>query len=393
MRDDRTLNIDGDIWNSDPYPMLERLREGGPIAESRRGYEVLGHREAQSLLRDRRLTTDHMSTVRALGITSGPVHDFRARFLLSQQGELHQRLRKPFVVHFSPAKAEQMRHTIRGIAESQLAMIDPTGPVDLFDLLCNPVPALVYCDWVGAPAADAAFITQISDKILGVFSGDPANKAEVEAGFAEAFPYIERLVAARRANPGEDILSAFIELERSGQLTEQELADQAVALLEASTDNTAHQISLVIGAVLERPDVVQTIAERPELLAGAVEEGIRFHPHTRLVQRVASTDLDVGSTAIPMGAAVNVCVPAVQRDPSRFPDPDRFDVTREPIPALVFGGGAFSCVGAHLAKIEIQETLAALLAMYPDLELTEPVTRVGNAFVENAPRLVVRLNS
>jgi cytochrome P450 len=385
------LDVDSEIWSDDPYPVLERLRRDSTLVRSRRGIEVLDHGTAQQLLRDRRLQTDHMAVVRDLGIASGPVFDLRSRFLLSQQGETHQRLRKPFVVHFSPAKAERMRATIRGIVSERLDRIDPREPVDLFELVCNPVPALVYCDWVGAPPSDVDRIIRISGMILEIFSGNPANGPIVEAGFAELFPYIEGLVADRRANPGEDILSAFIAISDAGELTEQELVDEAVALLEASTDNTAHQMGLVIGAILERPEIWQTVAGDPARIPGAVDEGIRFHPHSRLIQRVAIEPVDVDDVTIEPGEMVNVCIPAAQRDPERFDRPDTFDIDRPPLPALVFGGGAYSCVGAHLAKVEIQEVLAALVERFPRAQLAEPVTPVANAFVENSSRLVVRL--
>jgi cytochrome P450 len=382
------LDVNAPFWATDPHPAIDAIRHLGPFVASTRGLEAIEYAVAFELLRDRRLQTDHMAIVRALGITAGPVYEFRQRFILSQQGADHARLRRPFITSFSPAKAEQMRSQIRTIVDSRVDTLDLSEPIDLFAEVFNPVPALVYCSWVGAPASDAAFVTGVSDQILGVFSGDPAKREEVEAGFNAIFPYIDDLIARRRTDPGDDILSAFIAAHVAGELTERDLVDQATALLEASTDNTAHQMALVIAEILERPGLWSTLARDPELIPAAVDEGIRIQPRSRLLQRVATEDLEIGNQPITAGQTVNICILAAEHDPHRYPDPHAFDLGRRNSPALTFGGGIYSCVGAYLARIEIQETLAALIRRFPHLELAAPVTRHCNAYVGTAPSVM-----
>jgi cytochrome P450 len=387
------LDLADPSWAGDPYPMLDALRGASPLAESDRGLEVLDHATGLAVLRDRRYARDHMTIVDAVGITSGPAREYKQRMLLSQKGEQHLRLRLPLARYFAPARTESLRAQIRTIVDTLLDEVDPTQPANLFTALFNRVPAEVYCMLVAAPREDAPFVSRVSDQVLAIFERDPSMKDSIEAGYAELLPYVRERIAERRTALGDDILSSLIRLQRAGELTEDELVDEASTLVEASTDNTAHQMGLVVAALLERPDVWRRLVDDRSLVPRAVDEGVRFEARVRVVTRIATGTTELLGHPVPAGGAVNVVVPAGHRDPARAPDPHAFDLDRESPPQLLtFGGGAYACIGMHLAKIEAQEVLDALLTRFPKAELTAPVTRGNNAYVATTPEVPVVLS-
>jgi cytochrome P450 len=192
--------------------------------------------------------------------------------------------------------------------------------------------------------------------------------------FAESEAFVREHVDRRRGDLGDDFTSALIREQEAGNLTEAEVVGTGVGLLQAAIDNTAHQLGLVLGTLLEDRARWARIVADPALIPRAVEEVIRLRPRFGTIFRLAASDLDVDGIAVPEGGAVFVSVRAGQRDPRVFPDPDAYVLDREPSTPLMFGSGPYSCLGAGLARMEIHALLQALVERFPGARLTAPWT-------------------
>jgi cytochrome P450 len=386
------LDLDGPGYARDPIGELRRLRELSSVVVSDRGFELIGYTVAQAAVRDRRMDADHMELVRRLGMPEGPALEYKKRMILSTFGQQHLKLRAPWAPYFGPKQAEALSGTIRAIVDRLLDEVDPHRSVNLFDAVCNRIPAELYCHWVGAPRSDAPFVMRLSDQVLRIFRNDASLVDDIVAGYGELIPYVEARIAERRDDLGDDFLSHLIRQQMEGRLTEQELVDEGVTLLEASTDNTAHQMALVLGLLLETPARWRMLVEDPALVPAAVEEAIRVNPRTLAYDRYAREDLDVDGVRIPKNSRVVVNVQAAQRDPQVFADPDRYDPRRGGPGPLMFGGGVYACLGASVARLEIRTLLLALIERFPQLRLAGDFRPVRNPFTAEVPDLPVLLS-
>jgi cytochrome P450 len=381
----------GGEWGHELIAALDEQRERHTIAPSERGYEVFRFEEGQALLRDRRLGTDHMALVRHVGIPEGPIHDFKERMLLSSQGARRTKLRIPVSRLLAPAGAQGMVEVIRAIAGRLFDELDASGECDLLRV-CERMPAELYCHWVDAPSTDAPFVARISDQVLSIFNQDPADRDRIVSGYEELFPYLQERIAERRAHPGEDFLSHLIGLQESGKLTEPELADYAAMLLEASTDNTTHQIANMLGIVLERPATLRRLAADPALIPRMVEESIRYRARMVVQDRITREPVSIDGVDVPAGCHVFVWTWAAHRDPRMCASPEVLDISSdEPRPTLNFGGGEYACLGQHVARLEMAEVLRVLVERFPDASLARPVGWWHSGFTSGASSLPVRL--
>ncbi|MCU1455055.1 MAG: cytochrome [Acidimicrobiales bacterium] len=385
------LDVDGDAYAADPVAVLRALHARSPLASSTRGIEVLGYRSGSATLRDRRLDTNHMELIDRYGFPEGPALEYKRRMLLSTDGKEHSRLRMTLSARFSPQQAERSRHEVRAVVDRLLDAVDPTEPFDLFDAVCSRVPAEVYCQWVDAPPSDVPFVMRTSDAVLRIFEEDPADRDTILAGYAELIPYMEAQVAERRQHLGDDLLSHLIRQQAEGRLSGEEVVDQAVMTLEASTDNTAHQMALVVGTLLEHPDQWKALTADPSLVARAVEEAIRLNPRSLVLDRYCRADVEIDGVAIPEGSRLVVNVIAGQRDPNEFEDPDELSLERSGPGPLTFGGGAYVCLGAPIARLEIEVLLHALVQRFPAIHLAGDVVTARTPFTAASAQLPVAL--
>jgi cytochrome P450 len=385
------LDLDGPDYARDPVGELRRLRQLGSVVVSDRGYELIGYTVAQAAVRDRRMDADHMELVRRMGLPEGPALEYKKRMILSTFGQQHLKLRAPWAPYFGPKQAEGLSATIRAIVDRLLDEVDPHRPVNLFETVCNHIPAELYCHWVGAPRSDAPFVMRMSDQVLRIFRNDLSYRDDIVAGYGELIPYVEARIADRRGDLGDDFLSHLIRQQMAGKLTEQELVDEGVTLLEASTDNTAHQMALTLGLLLETPERWQELVDDPSLVPAAVEEAIRINPRTLAFDRYAREDLEIDGVRIPKDSRVLVNVQAAQRDPEVFAEPDRYDPRRGGPGPIMFGGGVYACLGASVARLEIRTLLLALIERYPTVQLAGDFRPARNPFTAEVPDLPVLL--
>ena len=365
---------------------LGEARERSWAAASERGLEVLRYAEGMALLRDRRFRKGGTFLYRldAFGIVDGPVRESWNRMLVTNDGEQRTHLRLPISRLLGRRQMEAMEGRVRAIVDRVLDDVPDDDDLDLMEHVAWRIPPIVYCELFSAPREEAPTAARLSDSTLGpILTMDLERRQESLDAFTESLEFVREHVDRRRGDLGDDFTSALIREQEAGNLTEQEVLETGIGLLQASIDNTVHQIGLVVGTLLESRDRWERIVAEPALIPGAVEEVIRLRPRFGTVFRIAGSDLQLEDVPVAGGSAVFVSVRAGQRDPRRFEDPDTFVLDREPSPPLMFGNGPYSCLGQHLARMEVHALLEALVARFPGVRLTAPMTwRDFNAVTE-----------
>jgi cytochrome P450 len=354
---------------------LGEARERSWVAVSDRGYEVLRYEQGIALLRDRRFLKGATFRRRLddFGLVDGPIREAYDRMLVSNDGEQRTHLRLPHTRLLGPRRTTLHAETTRRIVDGILDELPEDREVDLLAEVAWRIAPRMYCTLVSAPLELAPVAARLSDSTLApILTVDHSRRQEAIDAYYEAIAFVRTNVDRHRGEQGDDFTSALIREQEEGNLTEEEMLQTGVSLLQASIDNTVHQIALVLGTLLEEPERFRRLVADPELIPKAIEEVIRLRPRFGTIFRVAGSDLTFHDLEVAEGTALYVSVRAGQRDPAAFDDPDRFVLDREPKPPLMFGHGAYNCLGQHLARLEISTLLQALVERYPEIHLTGP---------------------
>lgn len=361
------IDYDDPGYQADPFAWLAEQAGRHRLARSARGIEILEFAACRAFLLDRAFGTDHGNLVEKMGLPPSRALDFKRRMLLTQnRGETRKRIRNTLTTLIGPEPAQAMRGEIAQVVRTLLDGLDAN--TDLKAGFADLVPAGVYCTWVDAPVTDARFVADSSEAVLAIFRRDPSLTAGIVAAYDRLFAYARHQLAKRRENMGDDFLSRLIRIREAGGLSEDELEDFAVMLIEASTDNTSAQIAIAIDRLSAMPEVWRAIGRDATLAQGAVREVMRLWPRSISTSRHALEDTALCGVRIPQGTTVFASFGAAHRQPDIFPDPHRFDPTRPARPPhLNFGGGAFSCLGQFVATIELEEAIAQLARRFPTL--------------------------
>jgi cytochrome P450 len=367
---------------------LGDIRERSWIARSDRGFEVLRYDEGLKVLQDDRLSKGASFRWRldALGIVDDPIRRVWDRMLVTQEaGEHRTRLRAPVSRVLGPRQIRPMRSVARVIADRVLDDIEDLSNVDLMRELCWRIPPQMFCEMMSAPLEAEKQVAGLSDRTLApLLTEDVSRRQEAIDAFVETAEFVRTHLQAKRSNLGDDFASQLIREQESGALTEDELIETGIALVQASIDNTVHQLGLTLGTLLEERERWELLLQNPELVPQAVNEVIRYRPRFGTIFRVAHEEMDLMGVPVPAESGIFVSVRSAQRDPRAYSDPERFDAERRPSrPALMFGNGAWNCLGQFLARMEIEEMLFAVLERYPQITLTTPWSyRDANAVTE-----------
>lgn len=379
----------------DIHGVLGPLRERQPVVRSTLGgVEVLRWEDAEPLLRDARMHQALQGMLANQGIEDGPLFAWWQLLMNNHDPPTHTRLRSLVGRAFTPRRVEQVRPRIRELADQLLRHTmemaaasgsvpthgEPSsegqapgagepdahpGEVDVLSGLCNELPLLVLCELLGIPPEHHSVVEQWTTLVGLAFSPviPPGLRADIERSVVEFDAYADDLIDRRRADPTDDLLGALVQAEESGdRLSRAELRALIINLLFAGHDTTRSLLSVGLWLLATHPDQFALLRARPELVPGAVEEICRFETPISGIPRIASQDIEVAGVAVPAGSYVTVSVPSVNRDPRRFIEPDRFDVSRTDVRHLTFGHGVHHCVGAAVARAEVQESLAAVVA-------------------------------
>jgi cytochrome P450 len=364
---------------ADPYPYYRRMREQDPVHwnDQIRAWFLTRHADVSELLRDDRFSADRTLSERYL---PPPPHRERpSRSMLVVDPPDHTRLRGLVNKAFTPRMVEQLRPRIVAIAADLLDRARPATSMDLVTDFAYPLPVVVIAEMLGVPPQDrlrfqewSAVLVRGLDPIL-----EPAVHEQVFDARDALTGYLRLVVADRRREPREDLISALIAAEEHGDvLSEGELLAMCNLLLVAGHETTVNLIANSVLTLLQHPDQRERLRREPGLARAAVEELLRFTSPVQWTGRVAIEEVQIdGRTVQPLQSVVGILA-AANRDPAVFADPDRLDLGRDPNPHHAFGRGIHFCLGAPLARLEAQVALPMLLERFPGMRLAgEPVGR------------------
>jgi hypothetical protein len=379
----------------DPFPHLARLREAWPVNQTPAGlWRLFRYRDCVRVLREIPCGV-RRADGSAPGTAMGGVGPTGGQFMLQQDPPNHTRLRKLVSKAFTPRAVERWRPRVRAIVGELLEPALDAGGFDLVAGLAHPLPSRLICEMLGVPVADRERFTDwtaVSTHLLrGVFLAGE-ERVRVEAAAGELSGYFQALIAERRGRLGDDLLSVLIRAEEEGdRLSPEELLIQSIGLLVAGFETTVGLIGLGARNLIDHPTELAKLRARPALAASAVEECLRYESPVGMTTRVLHADALFDGRRIAKDTTVWLSIWSANRDPERFPEPERFDVERRDHEHLGFGGGTHLCLGAHLARMEAQEALGALAARTKDLTRVPGPIAWGSSLFRVPARLAVEL--
>jgi cytochrome P450 len=381
-------------YGEDLYTIVNRIRESDPVWKTPIGVWMLSrYADVEQLLKQ---TATGVRTRAGVlpAMRPRPADHPRNAFMLSNDPPVHTRLRKLVQQAFTPRALARIASNVdRVVAECIDAIAAGDEEFDLVAALALPVPSIVICEMMGVPASDRERFTQwTADATHDLqLMPDPDVAARADAATFALADYFRGLVERRRDNLTDDILSGLIRAEQDGgTLSEPELVSQAIGLLIAGFETTIGAIALGVRSLLLHPDQLARLRAQPELIKSAVEECMRFDTSIPITVRILHEDAEFGGERLAADTPVVALIAAAQRDPAVYTDPDRFDIARDEAPPLAFGGGIHHCLGAHLARMEMQKSILALVQRFPQLQLVTEELVWGRSLFRVPERLLLR---
>jgi cytochrome P450 len=377
------LDVWGDYDRDDPYPLFAQVQADGPVhevtlADGHRAWLIVRHEEAKAALNHAAMSKDmHAALARDGAVVAeglpGPAF---ARHMLSVDPPDHTRLRRLASAAFSRPRITALRPRIQAIVDALLDNLDAAGDdgaVDLVKGFAFPLPFTVISELLGVQEPDrdelgSWFITLLTP------SSAPEPPAEAVAASANIVQYLTELLARKRADPGEDLVTDLVHAaDQDGALSEQEMLSTIFQLVVAGHDTTTSLIGNGTVALLLHPQQRDALVADPALVPHAIEEFMRWDapvPHSTF--RYTTQDVTLGETLIPAFSQVIISLAAANRDPARYGNPEAFDITRTDTSHLAFGHGIHHCLGARLARLEGTIALTALHGRFPAMRLAVP---------------------
>jgi cytochrome P450 len=355
------------------HAALRELRATGWLASMPLGYVALEREAGEFFLRSRAFTFPGMKIAEIFGIDDGPLWEEIRRNILHVNGEDHRRLRGLVNPLFTPRAVERWRPVMRATLEELFAAVADSGRCDVVEAICKPYPSRVIATVMGAPLEDAGRLWDWSTWIQRQFGMKVLEeRAQIERAVVEFYAWAEALLERRRDDPGDDLISTLITARFEGdKLSDAELLNLVLNVLVGGVDTTQSQLAHALRLLAEHPDQWARLGREAGLAPRAVEEVLRYEPITPFTARIALEDVEYRDVTFPEGTVVLVCAHTGNRDPDTYAEPDRFDIAAErgtPKP-LTFGAGPHYCLGANLARAELQEALEFLAPRMPELVL------------------------
>ncbi|QES12109.1 cytochrome P450 [Streptomyces venezuelae] len=360
----------------DPPAGLAEVRATGPLArmtypDGHIGWLATGHAAVRSVLGDPRFSSRYELMHHPFpGGPEGPPAPAPVGDMTGMDAPEHTRFRRLLTGKFTVRRMRQLTDRVAELTAGHLDAMERGGPgVDLVEAFARPLPALMICELLGVPYADRERFQEHAQTIMSM----DVSPEEREAAFTAFLGYMAELVAAKRAEPSDDLLG---DLAQDSDLTDEELVGVGGFLLAAGLDTTANMIAHGTFALLTHPEQADALRADPDLAPGAVEELMRYLTVAHTGVRTALEDVEVEGVLIRAGESVTLSLEAANRDPERFPDPDTLDVHRKATGHLGFGHGIHQCLGQQLARVEMTVALPALLRRFPTLRLDVPAEEV-----------------
>ncbi|MFD5005574.1 cytochrome P450 [Streptomyces mutabilis] len=396
-----------DPWDpdflADPYPAYAELRDRGRVHyyEPTDQWLVPHHADVSALLRDRRLgrTYVHRYTHEDFGRTPPPpehepFHTLNDHGMLDLEPPDHTRIRRLVSKAFTPRTVERLKPYVRSLADDLVGRLVESGGGDLLTDVAEPLPVAVIAEMLGIPESDRAPLRPWSADICGMYELNPSEETAARAVRAslEFSEYLRALIAARRKDPGDDLVSGLIAAhDEDDRLTEQEMVSTCALLLNAGHEATVNATVNGWWALFRDPGSLAALRADHSLVPTAVEELMRYDTPLQLFERWVLDEIEIDGTTIPRGAEVAMLFGSANHDPAVFSAPDRLDLGRRDNPHISFSAGIHYCIGAPLARIELAASMTALLERAPALRPAAEPERKPNFVIRGLKGLTVEV--
>lgn len=371
----------GDLATArDPYALLAAVRERGRVLRGPGSWVVLGHAEVLAVLRSSAARSGFIAAIYRQSLPPGAARDEMGHRINFLDPPDHTRVRKLVAKAFTPRRIAALRPYVVALCGELLATRDPDATIDLIATFSHQVPSLVISELLGVPPEDRDLLTSLSDRVsalLGLAGLDASRRDDAIAAAEQMHGYLRELLAARRRDPRDDLLSALLAVEEDRErLSESELLSLAATLYSAGHRTTRDLFSNGLAVLLRDRALVEEVQRGALPVSAVVEEFLRFETPTHYVARMLAAPLALGDVTIPPGEPITLLLAAGNRDPAAYADAERFDPRRwlvDPAPPapLSFAFGPHFCLGASLARLEAETMLEALLAMRPEIAVAD----------------------
>ncbi|HSD80293.1 MAG TPA: cytochrome P450 [Solirubrobacteraceae bacterium] len=401
---EETLVTERELWrDGPPHELFARLRGECPVHWTERITEYPGEAgfwsvttadDVHAVSRDWQTYSSELGGITLLTNAVMPLELIRAMFI-GMDPPKHDRLKALFQRGFTPKRIAEHEDEIRAIATGVLDRLDGRDGCDLVTDVAQPVVSRVIGSFMGIPPADDEIWARLMNTTLG--AGDPDLNPEgvdtvMQRDVPEIFERCRALIAERRERPTDDLTSVLVHAEVDGQrLEEHEIVMGFFLLMAAGNDSTKATFCSGMRALMEDDEQRQLVLDDPSLIPDAVEESLRMFPAFAHFRRTATRDTELGGRTIRAGDKVAMWYVSSNRDATRYEDPDRFDVTRNPEHQAFGAGGRHYCLGTALARLELRILLEETLARFPAMELAGAPQHVESPFVNQLKTLPVRL--
>ncbi|MCX4907576.1 cytochrome P450 [Streptomyces sp. NBC_00878] len=396
-----------DPWDqtflADPYPAYADLRARGRVHyyEPTNQWLVPRHADVSALLRDRRLgrTYQHRFTHEDFGRTAPPAeqepfHVLNDHGMLDLEPPDHTRIRRLVSKAFTPRTVERLRPYVDRLASELVGELVAAGGGDLLTVVAEPLPVAVIAEMLGIPESERAQLRPWSADICGMYELSPSEETAGKAVRAsvEFTEFLRELIAVRRKEPGDDLVSGLIAAYDEGdRLSEQEMISTCVLLLNAGHEATVNATVNGWWALFRNPGQLAALRADRGLVGTAVEELMRYDTPLQLFERWVLDEIEVDGTVIPRGSEVALLFGSANHDPAVFAEPEALDLSRPENPHISFSAGIHYCIGAPLARIELAASMGALLDQAPSLRLAAEPERKPNFVIRGLEGLLVEV--
>ncbi|MEH2500353.1 cytochrome P450 [Bradyrhizobium sp. AZCC 1678] len=364
---------------ANPYSFYQTYRESAPVYKTPLGFWlVTAHEYVSSVLTDRRFERDfarETTVVNGPGAMEDPLNIALSKMLVFLDPPDHTRIRKLVSKAFSARRVEELRPQIERVAADLLGKVRSRGEMDIVADFALPLPMTVMFNLLGVPEPDREYFARsfrVTSRVLDFIPLTPAEKKEAIAQLDILKQYFTQLINVRRREPGDDLISNLVRVEEAGDtLGSDELLANIILLFVAGHETTSNSIANSMYALHSHHDQLEELKRHPEKLSAAVDELLRFESAVQLTARSALETVQIGGRTIPRGDFVVLALGSANRDPKVYSNPDSLDVSRRDIRPLYFGGGIHFCIGAQLARVELEIALRTVYEAFPMIRLPD----------------------